>query len=69
MIDWKPIETAPKNETLVLLYFPSGNEGEDRYKVGFWSTNGNDWFDSEAASNPLTAWGDKPSHWAALYAP
>jgi hypothetical protein len=67
-IAWKPIESAPKDETLILLYFPTGRGDEDRYKIGFWSPDG-DWFDSEAASNSLTCFGDQPSHWAALNTP
>lgn len=67
-IDWQPIENAPKDETLVLLYFPTGSMEEARYKIGFWSMDG-DWFDSEAASRPLTAFGEYPSHWATLNAP
>lgn len=66
---WRPIDTAPRDETLVLLSFPHGAEDEDQFKVGFWSVDGADWFDSEAASRSLTDFGEKPSHWMPLTPP
>jgi len=66
MIDWQDIETAPKDETWVLLY---GDEcDEPRVHAAFWSEEGRDWFDSEAASNSVTDFW-QPTHWAALELP
>jgi len=70
MIDWQPIETAPKDESWVLLFF----DGRDpipgpAYRVGFWSVEYCDWYDWEGAGNSLTAFGDYPTHWAALQPP
>lgn len=66
---WQPIESAPKDGTTVLLFFPSGATDEDRYKIGFWSSEAADWFGSEAASHSLTEFGDQPSHWSMLSRP
>lgn len=61
--EWKPIETAPKDETWVILY--GDLWGEPHGCIAFWSPDGG-WCDSEAASNPVTDWGWKPTHWMPL---
>ena len=61
---WQPIETAPKDETWILLWFPLGDE--TKCKIGFWSEQYADWFDSEAASHSITSWGVSPTHWMLL---
>lgn len=60
-VAWQPIETAPKNETWIILF--GDLYGEPHGHVGFWSEDDADWFDSEAASKSLTAFGWKPTHW------
>ncbi len=69
---WQPIETAPKDETWVILYFAEGCpwQAEANGMVfAFWSTGEDpDWYDSEAASNSLTEH-YKPTHWMPLPAP
>lgn len=70
MIDWQLIETAPKDESWVLLYFPTdGPAVQPTYKTGFWSIKSGDWYDWEGAGNSMTAFGDFPTHWAALHPP
>ncbi len=67
--DWKPIETAPKDETWILLWLTDDAPApEPIVRSAFWSSNGLDWFDSEAASHPVTIYG-KPTHWAPLERP
>jgi hypothetical protein len=67
-MDWRPVGVEPDEGAVVLLYFPSGRDDEDRYKVGFRGNNGH-WYDSEAASHALSEWSGPPSHWAPLAAP
>jgi hypothetical protein len=74
MTGWQSIETAPKDETFVLLYFPPGMEPwqaeADGMVLGFWSEEYADWFHSEAAGNSLTARGAaQPTHWMPLPEP
>lgn len=73
MIDWQPISTAPKDESEVLLFFPSGGGmiSDDGYVVAFWSTDDETpgWYQYESDSRRLTEWGDEPTHWAKLTRP
>ncbi len=67
---WQPIETAPKDETWILLY--GDWNGEPRVNLGFWggyTDDDKDWSDSECASHPLTAFGWQPTHWAPFEPP
>jgi hypothetical protein len=70
-MNWQPIETAPKDGTLVLLYFPGGCFSNDgNVCVGFWSTDGSDdWFSRECDSNSMTELGDFPTHWMPIPEP
>ena len=61
MVEWRPIETAPRDGIWVVLRI-AGDP-----KCGFWDdSDGGDWYDSEAASSSLTAFGDRPTHWLPL---
>lgn len=63
---WKSIESAPKDGTAVLLYFPDGYWADDRnIAIGFWGIGGG-WYDSESASTSMTAFGSHPTHWRPL---
>jgi hypothetical protein len=67
-MEWQPIESAPRDETWLLLYWGDEQPWQveaNGMALGFWSIEGADWFDSEAASNPLLA----PTHWMPLPAP
>lgn len=74
--EWQPIETAPRDGTCVLLYFPDGCwRIEGNIGVGFYSDNAEDvefgyrWFKGEADSNAMTDFGEYPTHWMPLPAP
>jgi hypothetical protein len=77
VINWQPIETAPKDGCDVLLFCP--RDGYVTFKIGSYRCDDNDFDGSEGplwlddsydsfscgyASTPL-----KPTHWAALAAP
>jgi hypothetical protein len=66
MIDWKDIESAPTDETWVLLY--GDLHGEPHVQSGFWSEEGRSWFHSESASRSLTDFW-KPTHWTEFNRP
>lgn len=68
---WQPIETAPKDESWVLLYFGKslGAFEAENMALGFWSDEHADWFGSEAASCSLASGGAGPTHWMPLPKP
>ena len=70
MAEWMPIETAPKDETVVLLYCPESWD-TDGVRVGWWTDSWaqGGWFDDEAASGPLTGLYGMPTHWQPLPSP
>ncbi len=63
-MDWENIKTAPKDETVILLFFPESVD-TDGVRVGWWFEDGFDWgwFDDEAASKPMTELYGEPTHW------
>ena len=67
MAEWQDIATAPKDQTWILLYGPYN--GEPRVQLAFWASavdgewDDGGWYDSEAASHSLTAFGWEPTHW------
>lgn len=60
MSEWQLIKTAPRNETYILLRDPSAESG---CVIGFWSEGDQDWFESEASSNPIF---NSPTYWCPL---
>ena len=63
---WRPIETAPKDETYILLYC-----GDDFQAVGYWSTSiwvtkGGAWIYDECRSDTVEL---EPTHWQPLPPP
>lgn len=70
-MDWQSIESAPKDETWVILFFADRAPWQaeaDGMVLGFWSEEYGAWFDSEAASNALNE-SVEPTHWMSLPAP
>lgn len=65
---WQPIETAPRDETWIELWWP---DTEAKVHAGFWSNTGpNDWYRSEADSHPMRDYFDgQPTHWRAIREP
>jgi hypothetical protein len=61
--EWQPIETAPRDETAVLLYFP-GSWETDGVRVGWWHEGA--WYEHEWSSNPMTDFYEEPTHWMPL---
>lgn len=73
MTEWKPIETAPKDFTNVLLYFPDFSP-EYRIIIGHWVTFEDDpkpdepwWYEQDVdrgcINDPLES---DPTHWMEL---
>lgn len=58
----RPIETAPRDGTEILLYFPKTYWATgSNYAIGWWIDN--DWFAGEADSNSMTDFGSEPTCW------
>lgn len=65
--EWQPIETAPKDETWLILLFDYRDEPV--VCAGFWSEDGG-WYGSEADSNQLRGPDNNgPTHWMPLPPP
>ena len=66
---WRHIESAPKDETWVMLFFPEPHRPWQAEAggivLGFWSSEFAAWFASEAANNALNEHYE-PSHWMPL---
>jgi hypothetical protein len=63
---WRPIETAPKDATDILLFIPDMQNYPDNPRIvsAFWGSCG--WTDNGAVG--CQTWG-KPSHWMPLPEP
>jgi hypothetical protein len=64
MNDWKPIETAPRDGTLILLY---GRTHDEKWNVCSW------FMEEDAEGNEVTGWYnwdweyyEPPTHWMEL---
>lgn len=74
-MEWLPIESAPKDETPVWLWWP---DPDGHAVVGWWSDGWYEgdvlvrpdagWVGNEASSRRLDEW-DSPTHWMPLPAP
>lgn len=61
-MDWQPIETAPKNERLLLLRQKDGDEWSGTF-VGYWSHSRSSWMYGIGRRIP------NPTHWMPLPEP
>jgi hypothetical protein len=63
VMQWRPIETAPKDETEILLFIPDmqGYPDNPRIVSAYWGICG--WTDNAAVG--CQTWGN-PSHWMPL---
>ncbi len=66
MSDWQPIETAPRDEVVVMLYCPASWDTEG-VRVG-WMSEGH-WYDCESSWTPLTDIYGQATHWQPLPSP
>ena len=64
MIDWQPIETAPKDGGLILLYCPKYDWIGDCYGAGEWED-----FEPYDRGRWLHFLEGEPTHWAPLNPP
>lgn len=70
MTSWQPIETAPKDETPVILYIPPGT-----YRSGFmcsahWTKHNIEyWHVDDNKNEPYPLRGGSPTHWHLLPEP
>lgn len=72
-MDWRPIETAPKDGTPVLMFYPK-LFGMERWSIRYWATG--EWF---VGGKTITeGWSDhyrqlrlhtEPTHWKPLDTP
>lgn len=54
---WRPIETAPKDGTKILLFRPQAQElGESSIKIGYWMPQCNCFSAENLKYNPATHW-------------
>lgn len=60
---FKSIDTAPKDETVVLLQVPRSDE-TDGVRIGWWHEG--DWYDNEEASHSVSDMYGAPTGWAPL---
>ncbi len=67
MVEWRPIETAPKDGTLILCLYPD-RHGQDQLSLRYWAVG--DW----PSSGRTEGWSDQhrqlrktePTHWLPL---
>jgi hypothetical protein len=67
---WLPIETAPRDGTLVDLWM-KGPDNPGERQADCWYENGNWWqeFGREGPAHPASRLGDEPTHWRHLPEP
>ena len=71
MDGWRPIETAPKDGTRIMLYRPTGWK-HAKIVFGYWNTNGRVHYfqhDMEFLEGKNVARREKPTHWMPLPQP
>jgi uncharacterized protein DUF551 len=70
MIDWQPIETAPRDGTNIMLYYPlkEVNESWEGIVFCYWNKWENNWVWSGRARRTFSR-GFQPTHWMPLPEP
>lgn len=75
MSEWKTIDSAPKDGTVVLLFCPKSWDSEG-VRVGWWCTSpaehnfdDSGWYDDESASHDVSDLYGEPTHWMPLPEP
>lgn len=62
--EWKPIETAPKDGTeVLLLWFDAETGAAPMHRVGFWHSREQAWCDTHRVLNNQHS---HPTHWMPL---
>jgi hypothetical protein len=70
MSEWQPIESAPKDGTHVLLWFPAGYWAtEVHVAIGLWDSGEDEGWYAGDESHSMTAHGAPPTYWMPLPAP
>jgi len=64
--EWKPIETAPKDDRYILLYIAKSNSRDTQHRarkmhVGFWNVKRNHWGCGNDRFFPVTHWMPLPT--------
>lgn len=67
MSEWQPIETAPRDGTEVILYFPEWCGEKNMVETGFWDQRYDG--DINAAWEFAYGSGDSATHWMPIPAP
>lgn len=60
-MDWQPIETAPKDGTIVIAYYPATNQYNDRVMIVRRKSRG--WAPAGGGNRTLVS---SPTHWMPL---
>lgn len=67
-LEWQPIESAPKDETRILGFFPGAPEWYD-FSVICWSDSDSDWWGCSPAAAGVCGDRHQPTHWRPLPEP
>lgn len=68
-MDWQPIETAPKDGTIILLFCPEYEMLTDRYGAGEWEDHGPYAEQMGAPGTWIHFLEGEPTHWAPISPP
>jgi hypothetical protein len=64
--EWQPIDTAPKDGTLIRVKFPSGGTGEAAYVIGV-NNHYRSWCGrAEVLGDMFLRYEEQPTHWRNL---
>lgn len=62
--EWQPIETAPRDGTIILMFYPTRYLGPNKTIVGKWTKyNGGSWQNDEFSMSDTP---EQPTHWMPL---